>query len=63
MSSLDDQDYYQRRAAEEQKAAREANDDCARRAHIDMAEQYEKRAREGYFEDRPRGPALFPSFR
>lgn len=43
----DDVRYFQRRAQEERQRAQEAADKCAKQAHLRIANEYERIAREG----------------
>jgi hypothetical protein len=45
MMSDNDLRYFQRRAQEERAAADEASDPCARKAHEDIADAYERRTK------------------
>jgi hypothetical protein len=45
--SPQDVEYYERRALEEREKAKLTNDTAVARVHVDMAEEYERRARGG----------------
>lgn len=44
-----DRDYYRQRAQQERLIAEQAINECARRSHSQLADEYEKLADEGYF--------------
>ena len=49
MPKESDSDYYARRAREERLVAARATHECARQSHVQLAGEYEKLAKHGYF--------------